>query len=374
MAKKSRREIKEAFKTGSQPTGADFQNFMESVINCKDDGIEKQGTGLPIKIQAQGTGKNIFDFYDDETHAWRVNQNPSGKSGLNIEDSASKSRLFIQDGDGNVGISTTSPQAKLHVVQAGNQGDAMRVYDESNDATPFVITGGGSMGIGTGSPDPSAALHVAGKVKVDQSIQLENGAAVNEFSTDPNLGGDGVENNDAVPTERAVKTYVDKNLKKQTDHLTTELSFPKGGIIMWSGNSAPQGWTLCDGQNGTPDLRGRFVLGIGQGQNLTSRAYGDSGGEESHTLLEAEMPQHNHAVSLAEAGNHKHNFTAWRANFSHAGSATESCNDDDGDGTFNRETKFSGSHNHGVTQNNKGDNTAHDNMPPYFVLAYIMKL
>jgi hypothetical protein len=35
----------------------------------------------------------------------------------------------------------------------------------------------------------------------------------------------------------------------------------KGGIIIWSGDVAPEGWALCDGTNGTPDLRGRFVLG-----------------------------------------------------------------------------------------------------------------
>ena len=41
----------------------------------------------------------------------------------------------------------------------------------------------------------------------------------------------------------------------------------KGIVTMWSGtiNNIPFGWALCDGTNGTPDLRGRFVLGTGQG-------------------------------------------------------------------------------------------------------------
>jgi len=219
MAKKTRREIKEAFKTGAQPTGADFQNFVESVINSKDDGIEKQGQNLPLKIKAQGSGKNVLDIYDDSTHTWRVNQKPGGKSGLNIEDSSSKTRLFVQEGDGNVGISTTSPRAKLHVTQAANQGDALRVDDESGDATPFVITGGGTVGVGTGSPSAANALHVAGKVKVDESIQLKTGVTVNEFSSDSNLGGDSAESDDAVPTEKAVKTYVNTKNKEAMDEL-----------------------------------------------------------------------------------------------------------------------------------------------------------
>lgn len=37
-------------------------------------------------------------------------------------------------------------------------------------------------------------------------------------------------------------------------------SIPTGGIIIWSGSAVPDGWALCDGTNGTPDLRGRFVL------------------------------------------------------------------------------------------------------------------
>ena len=40
---------------------------------------------------------------------------------------------------------------------------------------------------------------------------------------------------------------------------------PKGGIIMWSGatTAIPQGWALCDGTNGTPNLRDRFIVGAG---------------------------------------------------------------------------------------------------------------
>lgn len=65
-------------------------------------------------------------------------------------------------------------------------------------------------------------------------------------------------------------------------------SLPAGVIVMWSGSldAIPAGWALCDGRNGTPDLRNRFVLGVGAEEYL-----GSTGGSRTH--------QH-------RAGNHVH--------------------------------------------------------------------
>lgn len=65
-------------------------------------------------------------------------------------------------------------------------------------------------------------------------------------------------------------------------------SLPKGAVIMWSGEDVPAGWGLCDGTNGSPDLRGRFVLGAGQGDGLTSRNLKGKGGGESQILVARE--------------------------------------------------------------------------------------
>lgn len=54
----------------------------------------------------------------------------------------------------------------------------------------------------------------------------------------------------------------------------------KGDIILWYGAAADirKGWALCNGSNGTPDLRGVSVVGAGG-----SFAVGDKGGASSHT-------------------------------------------------------------------------------------------
>lgn len=59
---------------------------------------------------------------------------------------------------------------------------------------------------------------------------------------------------------------------------------PYGTIVMWTGSTAPNGWVLCDGTNGTPDLQGRIILSQGQGSGLTNRLINQVGGAETHTL------------------------------------------------------------------------------------------
>ncbi len=68
-------------------------------------------------------------------------------------------------------------------------------------------------------------------------------------------------------------------------------TFPVGSIIMWYGdvNNLPNGWRLCDGRNGTMDLKDRFVMGTKSGSEV-----GKTGGEGSRTLSVANLPPHNH--------------------------------------------------------------------------------
>lgn len=69
-------------------------------------------------------------------------------------------------------------------------------------------------------------------------------------------------------------------------------ALPRGIIVMWSGSldEIPAGWVLCDGSDGTPDLRDRFVMGVG------ARKYmGTSGGSHSH---EHRNQDHTHRIAL----------------------------------------------------------------------------
>ena len=61
-------------------------------------------------------------------------------------------------------------------------------------------------------------------------------------------------------------------------NLTGIVSFVSGMIIMYNSASAPSGWYLCDGNNGTPDLRDRFIVGAGN-----SYSQGATGGSNTAT-------------------------------------------------------------------------------------------
>jgi len=68
---------------------------------------------------------------------------------------------------------------------------------------------------------------------------------------------------------------------------------PVGGIIMWSGSisAVPAGWSICDGTQGTPDLRNRFIIGTGSGSTYST---GATGGASSTTLTASMIPDHKH--------------------------------------------------------------------------------
>jgi microcystin-dependent protein len=210
--------------------------------------------------------------------------------------------------------------------------------------------------------------------------------------------------------------------------------FPTGGIVMWSGTpvNVPSGWTLCDGTNGTPDLRNRFIVGAGSNYSA-----GATGGSESVSLSESQMPAHSHSIfgagdhshsgSTSGDGSHTHTGTTSNetANHFHSGTtdtqgrhnhgytltlpqrgtsgggARDGANpqggttSDAGDHAHNFNTGGAsgphahnisitgGGHSHGVSINSAGNHShsmstagsgaAHENRPPYYALCFIMK-
>lgn len=169
------------------------------------------------------------------------------------------------------------------------------------------------------------------------------------------------------------------------DSLNTPL--PSGLIAMWSGaiNAIPSGWVLCDGQNGTPNLRDRFIVGAG-----SSYAVGATGGANSVTLSEAQIPTHTHTITASSdsSGFHTHSVSdPGHTHVFNGGIATSNGYFPGGpilaggpSNTSAAVTNISvvagGAHTHAIvaTASSVGGSQAHENRPPYYALAYIMKV
>lgn len=145
-----------------------------------------------------------------------------------------------------------------------------------------------------------------------------------------------------------------------------KIGFPTGMILIWYPpdntitslslllSSVPTGWAVCDGTNGTPDLRGRFVLmaqdsvpvspsGLNIPFGSSIHSIGSIGGEETHLLTIPEMPAHSH--NGGSAGQVQ--IANW-------------------DNSVNSSV-------YGTTSSS-GGNTAHSILPSHYTLVYLMKL
>jgi microcystin-dependent protein len=143
---------------------------------------------------------------------------------------------------------------------------------------------------------------------------------------------------------------------------------PAGTIVMWSGAlaSIPAGWAVCDGANGTPDLRDRFVLGAGSGENP-----GETGGSNTRSLTINELPSHTHDFTTNTTGNHNHGTRIENDDEFSRGSNKGGVDDTSSSG---RSTTDAGNHSHSGTTNATGAGAAFDTRPKYFKLVFIMKL
>jgi hypothetical protein len=136
---------------------------------------------------------------------------------------------------------------------------------------------------------------------------------------------------------------------------------PTGAILLWSGSigSIPAGYVLCNGNNGTPDLRDRFVVGAG-----STYAVNATGGSADSTL-----PTHTHgATSVVTDPGHLH--AGGRVTFFNSG--IPSGLNDTTSTPGNTATAVTGV-TVATTIANSGVSGTNGNLPPYYALCYIMK-
>lgn len=256
-----------------------------------------------------------------------------------------------------------------------------------------LITGGSATGLSAVSATTGqmTTLTAGNAVISGGNVSNVSGANVRLFSSN-------IQN--SVATTRSVS---DNSTAIATTAFVHSV-LPAGAIIMWGGAiaSIPTGWQLCNGSNGTPDLRDRFIVGAGN-----SYAVAAVGGSNSVTLDSTQLPLHNHtqqgtfttnpdgshAHALTDPG-HTHTMTFRRT--SKAQNATPYMLTDpnigenlNGTATYNTGGSTTGisisavgDHSHTVTISGAtssaggsgGTTQPHENRPPYYALCYIQKM
>ena len=157
----------------------------------------------------------------------------------------------------------------------------------------------------------------------------------------------------------------------------TAFELPVGTVLPYVGSTAPTNYVVCNGQQllktgyptlwsildsgstsgvydtgaespgyfRVPDLQGRIPVGSGSGSGLTARTRGEMDGEEEHTLTEAEMPSHTHGIQWA-----KDVYDGVNDEYAIKGPGTD------------------------IYTGSTGGDDPHNNMQPFTVLNYIIKV
>jgi hypothetical protein len=234
-------------------------------------------------------------------------------------------------------------------------------------ATKIVSSDGGSLSAQVTDVTSTFAANIQGNV-------TGNTSTATALQTARTIGGvsfDGTANIDLPGVNQAGNQNTTGNAATatalQTARTINGVSFdgtanisiptvPSGGIIMWSGSIAtiPAGFLLCDGTNGTPDLRNRFVVGAG-----STYAVSETGGS-----ADAIVVSHTHTATVTDPG-HSHAIPfSLSATGLPAGSLGAQA---PGSSTSSETTGIS------VGISTTGSSGTNANLPPYFALAYIMK-
>ena len=339
---------------------ADIPNFTHSVNEIR--GMNTTENSGFLRLTAQTSGNSCIDLIG-------VNEHPNGsKYNNSVRFATGGAERMIIDGSGNVGVGTNTLVTGVRLDVAGGQA---RVTAASTTSTALTTTGR----VGVNNAAPTVPLDVSGAARIAGTLDMNSNKIVNLA-------------NPTSDQDAATRNYVNT-------------SIPIGGIIMWSGTIAtiPSNWRLCDGTNGTPDLRNRFI--IGASVDASTNYIGGSGGvTKAHTAIEstnyvtggtkdAVVVSHDHGGNTNSGTNdgaHEHAVTAQDGNrfslipsgqnaVSETGAAYATGGKDLWSGGTIQSIKASttnSAHKHAIAS--AGESGTNKNLPPYYALAFIMRV
>ena len=206
----------------------------------------------------------------------------------------------------------------------------------------------------------------AGKIIKGAEIDTEFTAIASAIASKADLNSPALTGTPTAPTASAGTNTT----QIATTAFVLANGIPTGLISMWSGSiaSIPSGWVLCNGSNGTPDLRNRFIIGahsdnVGVANTTVTGTSTLTGGSKDAIVV-----SHTHtATSTVSDPGHTHTAQGANFNFGYA----------QGSDAINRSLQTTSSSFTGITVatsiSTEGSSGTNANLPPYYALAFIMK-
>jgi microcystin-dependent protein len=160
---------------------------------------------------------------------------------------------------------------------------------------------------------------------------------------------------------------------------SNKAGMPIGTIVMWSGSidDIPTDWLLCDGNNDTPDLRGKFIYGASENDDVNVTG----GSADAVVVKHNHTANHGHTGNTNSAGSHYHSLSLKRDGAAGGDGTPEMYDGRWGSPSHTFHTSTAGIHSHtvniedaDVTTSDKGEDGTNKNLPPFIKLAYIIKV
>ena len=416
-------EIRDKFRgpTGPKgPKGDDSEYYKDSFLglHTKDPKsfvhMKNNDKNIPTQVLIDGENNSSIGFTNgfvnnDGTFSKgaKVTYDIGGKFLINgVDNSVEKDNNFIIDlnNTGNVGIGTKKPDRKLEVVSNDDAMMRLRFNDMyytdystngistyPNNQFSFKVNGDEKMrihtngNVGIGINEPNEKLSVNGNLKLtgpDIFLDNQNRKGINKGPRRALVHDESDKLTVNYNSDYTGGVEINGNLNLignlKQNGMDINLSgnpVPLGSIIMWSGdiNKIPEGYVLCDGNNGIeinkikiPDLSGSFLVAYDKNDN-DYNVVGKKGGKKKVILKEDEIPKHYHKNIIRNNGDYYDNEEL---------NIITDVNGEDLEKIKVKKNIISITTDEisNLKTGKIGNNESHENRPPYYTIAYIIRV
>lgn len=407
-------ELKNRFKAGSIPLQTDYSDLIDIAdIGRRAAGKAPDQTNNPnsaleldnssgLKVKTNPTGGISIDSSGIAVKCW-----PSG--GITVTDGSGLYLKLVGGNSGNgwsgvsgLGLSSDGVKVKAsNGINVDSNGVAVKTSNSTIKVEPTGISVKLGWGVEEGdglNAKGASGIHVDWK-GIHVTPDTTTGIMVTEEKGVGIYFGDGLQ---CDPPSYRFRVKAGNGIKVDDKGVSIDPDkvLPRGMIVMFSGSVVPQGWAFCDGTNGTPDLRDRFVSGAWKlsdaGNTNDKRITGDNKNKafnaqttadktnlsvsvQDTTLTIDQIPSHSHIegmrMQITQAA--EYGLVTQKANqLNRYNLNNQIIHDSNEDYSLHKTNEIGGgkAHNHQTSVNETAHQHTVSVSPPYYILAFIMKI